>query len=216
MNSDKNMKILDYRNVSFEDVSTKTSVDIEKGEFCMIVSENSHVQSAFLKSIYGMHRLSQGRANVLGRELSSLSVDDLADLRKEIGLVLSIEALPKLMNAEEIYETILLAQGVKTESISQLVKTCADQLGLGAVMQLPIQKLSEETKQLVCIGAALIKKPQLLLAEHPTAYLSEKNTELVMKLIYQLSKESKMTTIIATHDRQFLQDYPSRNLELHS
>ena len=210
------MKILDYRNVSFEDISTKTSIDINKGEFCMIVSENSRVQSAFLKSIYGMQRLSAGQADVLGRELSTISANDLADLRKEIGLVLSIDALPNLMNTEEIYETILLAQGVRTDDISQLIDTCAKQLGLSSIMDTPIKNLSEEMKQLVCIGAALIKKPKLLLAEHPTAYLSEANTESVMKLIYNLSKELKMTTIIATHDRQFLQDYPSRTLELES
>ena len=181
------MKILDYRNVSFEDISTKTSIDINKGEFCMIVSENSRVQSAFLKSIYGMQRLSAGQADVLGRELSTISANDLADLRKEIGLVLSIDALPNLMNTEEIYETILLAQGVRTDDISQLIDTCAKQLGLSSIMDTPIKNLSEEMKQLVCIGAALIKKPKLLLAEHPTAYLSEANTESVMKLIYNLS-----------------------------
>lgn len=210
------MKILDYRKVSFEDISTKTSIDINEGEFCMIVSENSRAQSAFLKSIYGMQRLSTGQAEVLGRELSAISANDLADLRKEIGLVLSLEALPKLMNTEEIYETILLAQGVEIDDIGQLIDTCAEQLGLSSIMNMPINRLSDETKQLVCIGAALIKKPKLLLAEHPTAYLSEANTESVMKLIYNLSKESKMTTIIATHDRQFLQDYPSRTLELGS
>ena len=210
------MKILDYRNVSFEDISTQTSIDINEGEFCMIVSENSRVQSAFLKSIYGIQRLSTGQAKVLGRELSTISADDLADLRKEIGLVLPIDALPNLMNTEEIYETILLAQGVRTDDTSQLIDTCAKQLGLSSIMDTPIKNLSEEMKQLVCIGAALIKKPKLLLAEHPTAYLSEANTESVMKLIYNLSKELKMTTIIATHDRQFLQDYPSRTLELES
>ena len=128
--------------------------------------------------------------------------------------MIPIDALPNLMNIEEIYETILLAQGVASEKINKSIEHYTNQLGLSSVINKSIKRLSEEMKQLVCIGAALIKRPKLLLAEHPTVYLSDENTELVMKLIYDLSKESKMTSIIATHDRQFLQDYPSRILEL--
>jgi len=208
------MKILDYRNVSFEDISAKISINISEGEFCMIVSENSPVQSAFLKSIYGTHKLRAGQAQVLGRELSSISTNDLAELRKEMGLVLPINALPNLMNIKEIYETILLAQGVASDKINKSIEHCTNQLGLRSEIEKSVNSLSEEMKQLVCIGAALIKRPKVLLAEHPTVYLSDDNTELVMKLIYDLSIESKMTSIIATHDRQFLQDYPSRKLEL--
>jgi len=208
------MKILDYRNVSFEDISAKISININEGEFCMIVSENSPVQSAFLKSIYGTHKLRAGLAQVLGRELSSISTNDLAELRKEMGLVLPINALPNLMNIKEIYETILLAQGVGSDKINKSIEHCTNQLGLRSEIENSVNSLSEEMKQLVCIGAALIKRPKVLLAEHPTVYLSDDNTELVMKLIYDLSIESKMTSIIATHDRQFLQDYPSRKLEL--
>jgi len=208
------MKILDYRNVSLEGISAKISIDISEGEFCMIVSANSPVQSTFLKSIYGMHKLRAGQAHILGRELSSISNNEMAELRKEMGLVIPIGALPNLMNLEETYETILLAQGVASDKINRSIDGWTNRLGLNSVLHTPIKKLSEEMKQLVCIGAALIKNPKLLIAEHPTVYLSEENTELVMKLIYDLSIESKMTSIIATHDRQFLQDYPSRKLEL--
>ena len=210
------MKIVEYRNVSFENVSTQASLDVGQGEFCVLKSHCSHTQSAFLKSIYGMHKFTGGQAEVLGRELLSITSNDLADLRKEIGTVLSIETLPNLMTVNEIYGTILLAQGIDSDAIIGLIQKYSDLLGLNEVMDIPVNKLSQEQKQLICIGAALIKQPKLLLAEHPTIYLSEDTTESVMKLLYDMAMESKMTTIIATHDQQFLRDYPSRVLELSS
>ncbi|MGO3307632.1 MAG: ATP-binding cassette domain-containing protein, partial [Sphingobacterium sp.] len=63
-------------------------------------------------------------------------------------------------------------------------------------------QLSRGQKQRVAIARAIINRPSLLLADEPTAALDDKNTELVMQLLFDLANNYGSTLLIATHDKR--------------
>jgi len=85
--------------------------------------------------------------------------------------------------------------------------------GLGERLDYLPANLSGGQKQRVAIARALVSNPEIILADEPTANLDEQSTELVLKLLNELSEAGKQILILVTHERDVASTLP-RSIDL--
>ena len=207
--------IIEYKNIAIGTRISNASFSLAEGEFVMLTGEDSAAINDLIKSLYGAIAIKGEQAVVLDQSMLEINQEGLAFLRKQIGIVLPFDALPLHLTMIEVLDTILHAQDViDARERSDKISSLLEKLKLQESQELIVADLSNEVKQLICIAAALIKEPTLLIASQPTIFLSEANIDLVMRVIYEHAKDLSITSLIATHDLQLIQNYPSRILQV--
>ena len=207
--------IIEYRTITIGARISNASFSLGEGEFVMLTGEDSAAINDLIKSLYGAIAIHGEQAMVLDQSILEINQEELASLRKLIGIVLPFDALPLDLTMIQVLDTVLNAQDViDTQERLAKISTILERLKLQEYQEVILADLCNEVKQLICIAAALIKEPKLLIASQPTVYLSEVNIDLVMRVIYDYAKNLSITSLIATHDLQLLQNYPSRILQV--
>jgi cell division transport system ATP-binding protein len=143
-----------------------------------------------------------------------LGKDDVADLRKRIGIVLQDF---RLLDHMTTYENVALPFRVMGREESSYRKEVIDLLkwvGLGERMDALPPVLSGGEKQRAAIARAVISRPLLLLADEPTGNVDPTLGRRLLRLFIELNK-SGTAVIIATHDITLMDQYEARRMVLH-
>jgi cell division transport system ATP-binding protein len=143
-----------------------------------------------------------------------LGKDDVANLRKRIGIVLQDF---RLLDHMTTYENVALPFRVMGREEASYRKEVIDLLkwvGLGERMDSLPPILSGGEKQRAAIARAVISRPQLLLADEPTGNVDPTLGRRLLRLFIELNK-SGTAVIIATHDVTLMDQYDARRLVLH-
>ncbi|MBQ5959783.1 MAG: ABC transporter ATP-binding protein [Firmicutes bacterium] len=183
-------KVVAVDNVSFS---------IEKGEFTAIVGASGSGKSTLLHLIGGVDRPTEGRIYIDGKDISTLTADQLAIFRRrQIGIIYQFYNLIPVLNVEE---NITLPCDLDGEKVApERLKQLLDSLGLyDRRTHLP-NELSGGQQQRVSIGRAIIQNPAIILADEPTGNLDSKASEEIVALLKKANQEYNQTVIIITHD----------------
>jgi len=173
---------------------------LEKGQYGAIMGPSGSGKSTLLNILGCLDRATTGQYLVEGREVSSLSENQLADLRaKSIGFVFqSFNLLPRLTLAQNV-ELPLQYLGVPRVDRRKRVSETLERLGLGQRgHHLPLE-VSGGQRQRAAIARALVKKPAILLADEPTGNLDSTTTAEVLELFDELHREGN-TILLITHE----------------
>jgi cell division transport system ATP-binding protein len=171
-------------------------------------------KTSLLRLLFLSLRPTRGLVNLFGQDASFLSKDDVADLRKRIGIVLQDF---RLLDHMTTYENVALPLRVIGRDESTYRKEVIDLLkwvGLGERMDALPPILSGGEKQRAAIARAVISRPQLLLADEPTGNVDPTLGRRLLRLFIELNK-SGTAVIIATHDITLMDQYEARRLVLH-
>ena len=177
------------------------SLSVGAGEYVAITGESGAGKSTLLAVLGGLQVPTEGKVLIKGKDLSSLSADELADFRREtIGFVFqSYHLLSYLTVLENVIVPISpssLAARVKTARAEALLSS----VGLsGKEDRLPSQ-LSGGECQRVAIARALVHDPPVLLADEPTGNLDSATGEQILDLFSELHRRGK-TILMVTHNR---------------
>ncbi len=175
------------------------SFSVEKGEFVAIVGSSGSGKSTLLHLLGGVDRPTGGKVYIDGKDIYSLSNDNLAIFRRrQVGLVYQFYNLIPILNVEENITLPCRLDGVRVsdDKLKELLET----LGLSErVKHLP-NELSGGQQQRVSIGRALINNPAIVLADEPTGNLDSKASEEILDLLKLSNKKYKQTVIMITHD----------------
>jgi cell division transport system ATP-binding protein len=166
-------------------------------------------KTSLLKLLFLSLRPTRGLVNLFGYDISLLSKDEIADLRKRIGIVLQDF---RLLDHMTTYENVALPFRVMGRDESSYRKEVIDLLkwvGLGERMDALPPILSGGEKQ-----RAAISRPQLLLADEPTGNVDPTLGRRLLRLFIELNR-SGTAVIIATHDITLMDQYEARRLVLH-
>ena len=175
------------------------SFSVEKGEFVAIVGASGSGKGTLLHLMGGVDTPTSGKVYVDGKDIYSLSSDNLAIFRRrEVGLIYQFYNLIPILNVEENILLPLELDNRKVDKfeLNELLKI----LGLQNRRKHLPNELSGGQQQKTSIGRALITKPAIVLADEPTGNLDSKSSEEVVELLKKMNKEYKQTIIMITHN----------------
>ena len=175
---------------------------IAEGEFTSLAGPSGSGKTTLLNLIGCLDQISDGKLQIGGNDVSTLSALELARLRREkIGFIFqAYNLIPVLTVYENVELPLVLLKHFTKAEIEQKVLRILTEVGLmGLENRRPVD-LSGGQQQRVSIARALVKEPQLILADEPTANLDSKNAEAILDLMKQLNEQEKVTFIFSTHD----------------
>ena len=181
-------------------------LDIKRGDFAAIVGPSGSGKTTLLNILCGLDNVSSGEIKVSGRSLQEMSGSELAQFRREhIGLVFQAYNLIPVLTVLENIEYVMLLQHVPAAERKERVHTFLAELGLeGKENKFPAE-LSGGQQQRVAIARAMVSKPDIILADEPTANLDSETGGQLLEMMRKFNEELKMTFVFSTHDPQIME-----------
>ncbi len=178
---------------------SNVSLEIEKGEFVLLMGASGAGKSTLLRMLIGAERPDEGQVFVQGKNVTTLRRSEIPYLRRKVGTVFQdFRLLPK----KSVFENValpLLVQGVSPSDIRRKVTEALRAVGVEHKRdQLPVG-LSTGEQQRVCIARAIVNGPVVLLADEPTGNLDPALTGEIIEL-FKLINARGTTVVVATHD----------------
>lgn len=187
-----------------EEIKAVLDLDLEirSGEFIAIMGPSGSGKTTLLDILGCLDSVSNGRLEVLGKDVSRLKESSLVSLRrKNIGFVFQDFLLIPTLTALENVELPLLFSRLpcEREKSAGLLK----KLGLGhRINHLP-KELSGGERQRVAIARALVTNPKILFADEPTGNLDTKSGEQIFQILKELNQKENLTVVLTTHNTKF-------------
>jgi putative ABC transport system ATP-binding protein len=174
-------------------------LEVTRGEALAVVGASGSGKSTLLAILAGLDVPTSGRVLLDGQDLFSLDEDGRAALRgRAVGFVFqSFQLLPALTALENVMLPLELSRNRAAEELSIQV---LERVGLGERLQHYPRQLSGGEQQRVALARAFVAKPQLLLADEPTGSLDAESGEAVIRLLFDMNRESGTTLVLVTHD----------------
>ena len=205
--NEKKKKLIELENIhvdlksSFETINVLKGINLKifKNESVGIVGESGAGKSTLIMCIAGLELISKGKIFFKNLPIHNLNEDDLALYRsKNIGIIFqSFNLLPSMTALENVNLPIEISGNFKNNKMAMELLTA---VGLkNRIFHYPHQ-LSGGEQQRVAIARSLISNPEILIADEPTGNLDKKNSEDVIKLLFQLKNDFGSTLILVTHD----------------
>lgn len=187
------------------------SVEINKGEMTAIMGPSGSGKSTLMNLLGALDTPTSGDIYFEETNMSSLSGDDLADLRnKTIGFV--FQQFNLLNRATALKNVKLPLRYSRTTDVdqNQRAEECLKMVGLGDRMDHKPMQLSGGQQQRVAIARALACNPSIILADEPTGALDTKTSQEIMDLLVDL-KSKGITVILVTHESE-VAEYAQRQI----
>ena len=189
------------------------SFEIEPGSFQFLTGPSGAGKSSLLRMLFMALQPSRGLVSLFGHDVTSLTKDALATLRRRIGLVFQDFRLLDHLTTYENVALPLRVQGRDEASYRSEVIELLRWVGLGERMYALPPVLSGGEKQRAAIARALIMRPELLLADEPTGNVDPSLARRLLRLFIELNRLGT-SVVIATHDLTLMDQIDARRLVL--
>lgn len=192
----KSYQMGDTRVDALQDVSLR----IEDGDFVAIMGPSGSGKSTLMHIMGLLDIPSEGSYKLHGREVSGLSEDELAILRRdEIGFIFQqFNLLPRMPSWQNVSLPLLYSQ---KRFDKELALTALNQVGLDTRAEHKSNELSGGQQQRVAIARSLINKPKIIFADEPTGNLDSKSEKEIMDILKGLNALG-ITLVIVTHEEE--------------
>ncbi len=181
------------------------SVSFHRGEFTGIVGPSGSGKTTLLNIIGSLDSPSEGEVDVLGKSVATLTHKQSAKLRnRHIGFIFQTYNLLPVYTVYENVEFALLLQKLSFSQRKEAVMDALEWVGLTDKIKSKPAMLSGGECQRVAIARSMVKRPEIVLADEPTANLDSKNSHNILQTMKTLNRELKTTFIFATHDEKVM------------
>ena len=182
------------------------SLDIEPGEFTVLMGPSGSGKSTLLNLIGGLDKPTAGSVTIEGADLASMTPGERSDLRRDrLGFIFQAYNLIPVLTAAENAEFVLQLQGKSaSERRSRAYETLA-QVGLEGMEGRRPNELSGGQQQRVAVARAIAGDPALVLADEPTANLDSTTSDELIATMKRLNTEFGVTFVFATHDPKVME-----------
>jgi putative ABC transport system ATP-binding protein len=180
--------------------------NIERGEFLAIMGPSGSGKSTLMHMLALLDDPTEGTILIDGTDISKLTSPQKTSFRLHtLGYVFQEYALLPELNALENVYLPLMMLGASTKEYEKAARQMMETVGLSARAKHLISQMSGGEQQRVAIARALVNNSRILFADEPCANLDTRNSEIVLKLLRQLSDERKQTIIMVTHEPEHKQ-----------
>ncbi|MBQ3545104.1 MAG: ABC transporter ATP-binding protein [Lachnospiraceae bacterium] len=202
---EKNTKIVEFENVTRIYKSGEhelkalngVNLTLEEGKFVVILGPSGAGKSTLLNMLGGLDSPTSGKITVDGRDISTLTNNELADYRAEtVGFVFQFYNLIPTLT---VYENVSLIEEITKNPLD--AKKILGEVGLADHLKNFPSELSGGEQQRVSIARAIAKNPKILLCDEPTGALDSETGILVLKLLLSMARNYGKTIVIVTHNQ---------------
>ena len=178
------------------------NLKVESGDFLAILGPSGSGKSTLLNLIGALDKPTEGKMLIEGVDVSTLSDNQLADLRRRIGFVFQFfNLIPRFTARENVELSMSIADMSKAERRKR-AEDLLETVGLKERMNHKPSELSGGEQQRVAIARALANNPRFLLMDEPTGNIDSKTASEIVGLIKKLNEERGVTIIMVTHDQR--------------
>ena len=191
------------------------SMDILPGEFTSIAGPSGSGKTTLLNCIGCIDSVDEGVITIDGRTLTGMDKKEAALFRRhKLGFVFQSYNLIPVLTAFENVSFALSLLKLSDKKINERVYSLLKDVGLEGMEHRRPSKLSGGQQQRVAVARALIKEPDIVLADEPTANLDSKAGESILQLMKRLNEKKGTTFLFSTHDSMVM-DFADRLIQLH-
>lgn len=178
------------------------SFKVRRGEVVAIMGPSGAGKSTIMNILGCLDRPSAGEYVLDGEPVSSLSDDQLADIRnRKVGFVFQSFMLLPRQTALANVELPMRYAGIPAKERHERGRRSLESVGLGDRISHRPTELSGGQQQRVAVARALVNNPAIIMADEPTGNLDSKSGEDIMELLKALNRERGTTVIVITHDQ---------------
>lgn len=171
--------------------------NLDEGKFVAILGPSGAGKSTLLNMLGGLDSPTRGTIKVNGKDISTLSNNELADYRAStVGFVFQFYNLVPTLT---VYENVALVKEIAPDALDP--KKMIEEVGLTDHLNNFPSELSGGEQQRVSIARALAKNPKILLCDEPTGALDSETGVLVLKLLISMARNYGKTIVIVTHNQ---------------
>lgn len=181
------------------------NLTVKKGEFTAIAGPSGSGKTTLLNVISGLDSLTKGSVTLSGKEINEMSSGELADFRKNhVGFIFqSYNLIPVLTVAENI-EYVMLLQGIPPKMRRLKISEILTDVGLEGKEDIFPYHLSGGQQQRVAVARAIVTRPDIILADEPTANLDSHTGQELLDMMHNLNKTHNTTFVFSTHDKMIM------------
>lgn len=189
------------------------SFSLPDGGFYFLTGPSGAGKSSLLRLIYGAERPTAGSVYLFDRDMAGLDRNEIADMRRKIGVVFQDFRLIPYLSALENAALPLRLMGKPDDYVLKHTIELLEWVGLGDRLHTLPSGLSGGEQQRVAIARAVVNKPKLLLADEPTGNIDDKTAFKILYLIMELNKAGT-AVLLATHQRNLVDTFRKPELRL--
>ena len=177
------------------------TLSVARGEMVAVMGPSGSGKSTLMNIIGCLDRPTRGRYWLSGTDVSTLSRDDLADIRnRQIGFVFqALNLVPRTSALENVALPLVYAGLPASEQVRRAREALAAVNLSDRERNLPSQ-LSGGQQQRVAIARALVSNPAIIIADEPTGALDTRSSLEIMEILQRLNRERELTTLLVTHE----------------
>lgn len=173
------------------------NLTLDEGKFVVVLGPSGAGKSTLLNLLGGLDNPTSGKITVDGRDISTLTSNELADYRAAtVGFVFQFYNLIPTLT---VLENVSLVKEIANDALD--AKQMLEEVGLADHMAQFPAELSGGEQQRVSIARALAKNPKILLCDEPTGALDSETGVMVLKLLLSMARNYHKTIVIVTHNQ---------------
>ncbi len=182
-------------------VLDEVSLNVEEAENLVVFGRSGTGKSVLLKCMIRLMEPNNGYVEIFGKDVLKLDVDELNELRKQMGFLFQGAALYDSMSVRGNLEFPLIRHSNLTPKEREMrIKDVLEKVSLEEAIDKMPADLSGGMKKRIGLARSIITEPKLMLYDEPTTGLDPITAKEISKLITDLQHELKMTSIVVTHD----------------
>lgn len=190
------------------------SVNFYAGEIAIVMGPSGAGKTTLLSLVGALRTVQAGSVRVGGTELAKATPVQLRAVRRRIGFIFQEHnLLASLTACENIQLALATEAGVGRAESKERALALLEQVGLREHAEKLPRQLSGGQKQRIAIARALVRKPEIILADEPTAALDGHSGRAVVELLQHLARKIGCAVLMVTHDNRIL-DIADRILTL--
>jgi cell division transport system ATP-binding protein len=179
------------------------NLSIAQGELVFLAGPSGAGKSTLLKMMAAIERPTTGTVSVNGQNVGRLKPSGLPYLRRKLGLILQQQSLLLDRNVLSNVMLPLIVTGAAREEAESRARAALHKVGLLDKAFYSPMELSGGEQQRATIARAIVHRPQLIIADEPTANLDRDSADKVLNTL-KAFHDVGVTCVISTHDEHFL------------
>lgn len=180
-------------------------MEITKGEYLCVAGPSGAGKSTFLNLVGLLDRPTSGEIWFDGQAVHTMNPKTFHRFRKEkVAFIFQSFNLVPVLSAYENIEFPLLIKKVPKAERERRIGAITEEVGIREWLKHRPDEMSGGQRQRVAIARALVVKPEVVIADEPTANLDSVTGRTIMNLMARLNREEKTTFLIASHDSELM------------